>query len=81
VPGDGAAGAVEAALLDPVGELVDRRLAGVEGDGRSLGDRVRLDREYSAAAAEHALDDLLLARVVEIADVQDRPRAGAVFRH
>ena len=54
-----------AALLDPARELLDRGRGRVVLDRRRLRDRVRLDLEHAGAAAEHLLDDGLLARVVE----------------
>jgi hypothetical protein len=63
---------VVAALLDPAGELLDVRSVRVEGDGGGLGDGVGLDGDNARPVCEHALDDRLLARVVEAADVDDR---------
>ncbi len=66
------AGAVVAALLDPAGEVLDGRRPGIEGDGGRLRDGVRLDVEDARPVPEHALDDGLLGRVVQTADVQRR---------
>src|SRR5262245_3460372 len=77
VAGHRAAGAVVAALLDPPRQLLDARLTGVEGNRRRLGDRVGLDHEYSGPPTENLLDDRLLARVVEPADVE-HDRRGRV---
>ena len=65
------AGAVIAALLDPLPQPGDGRLLRVEGHRRGLRDRVGVDREHARPVAEDALDDRLLAGVVQPADVQD----------
>jgi len=43
-----------------------------------LCDRVRLDGEHARPVPEHPLDDRLLARVVEAADVQNYARCMAL---
>ena len=65
------AGAVIAALLHPAAQVLDRGRVRIERHGRGLRDRVRLDTEHTGAPAEHLLDDRLLARVLQAADVQD----------
>jgi hypothetical protein len=78
VPGSRAASAVVAALLDPMGELLDRRHLWVEFDGCRLRDWVRVNGDHAGPSAEHPLDDALLRGVVEVADVQDRARRRAL---
>ena len=63
--------ALEPALLDPPGELGERRPLGVVGHGRGLGRRVGRDVDHSGPPAERPLDDGLLARVVQPTHVQD----------
>jgi hypothetical protein len=72
---------VVAALLDPPLQLLYRGLAEIEADGRRLRDRVRLDREDATLLPEHPLDNRLLAREVEAADVQDDRRPPTLARH
>jgi hypothetical protein len=74
---DRAAGAVVAALLDPRRKRFDRRLLGVELDGGSLRDRVRLDRKHARPRCQHTLDDRFLTRVMEAADMKDGTRRRA----
>ena len=80
VPGHGAAGAVVAAFLDPLLQLLNGRMTGVEDDGRSLRNGVRLDGGHAWTVPEHPLDDRLLGGVVQVADVQDRRSPPAVGR-
>jgi hypothetical protein len=78
--GHGASGAVITALLDPPSQLLDRRFRGVEGDGRSLRYRIRVDRHDARPVPDHPLDDRLLGGVVQVADVQDRGHLPVVGR-
>src|SRR5262249_23547112 len=66
-----AAGAVVAALLDPLLEGRDVRTRWVILDGCRLRDRVRIDREDAGLRAELPLPDGLLGGVLEPAGVQD----------
>jgi hypothetical protein len=72
VAGHGLAGAVVAALLDPFPQRRQARLARIEGHRGRLRDRIRLHPGDARAVRQHALDDALLARVMQAADVQDR---------
>ena len=65
-----APGAVVAAVLDPARELLQRSHRGVVGHGGGLRRGVRVDRQHARPAPEDALDDRLLAGVVEAADVE-----------
>ena len=71
VAGRRLAGAVVAAVLDPAAQLLDRRRGRVERDRGGLRDGIGLDGEHARPVAEHLLDDRLLGRVVQAADVQD----------
>jgi hypothetical protein len=72
-----ATGAVEAAVLDPLLELLDRGRRRVVLDGRGLRDRVGLDGSDTGLRLQRALNDRLLGRVVQPADVENR-RGGLV---
>jgi len=63
------AGAVIAAFLDPTPKAGDGGLLGVERDRRGLRDRVGVDFEHARAVAKDALDDRLLAGVLQLTDV------------
>ncbi len=71
VTGHRTAGAVEAALLDPLAERFDRRRGRVILDRRRLRDRIGVDGDDAGAVFEHALDDRLLRGVVQATDVED----------
>ena len=70
VAGHRATGTVEAAVLDPLLELLDRGRRRVVLDGRRLRDRIRLDGRDAGLSCERTLDDRLLGRVVQPADVE-----------
>jgi len=72
MPRHRAAGAVEAAVFDPLPELGDRGALGVVLHRCRLRDRVRGDRENARPTREHTLDDSLLGGVVEVSDVENR---------
>ena len=71
VAGHRATGTVEAAVLDPLLELLDRVRRRVVLDGRRLRDRIRLDGRDAGLSCERTLDDRLLGRVVQPADVEN----------
>src|SRR5512132_647997 len=77
-----AAGAVVAALLDPLLQRLDRRRLRVVLNRRRLRDRVCVHAGDARTVCQYPLDDGLLGGVVEIADVQDRRRlaTGPVVR-
>jgi hypothetical protein len=71
VAGDRLAGAVIAALAHPPAQFGDRGEIRVEGDRCGLGDRVGVNRDDAGAVTQHSLNDALLGRVLQPADVQD----------